>query len=49
MCYSDRIVGFWDSSNYQNANFINSSSDILFEEENAKSLLKDPNSFMKYA
>ena len=42
-----RTVSYRDFSDYQNANFINSLTDVLFEGENAESFVKDPNCFYK--
>ena len=40
-----RIISYRDFSNYHNANFINSLTEILFEGENTESFVKDPNCF----
>ena len=42
-----RIVSYTDFSDYHNANFINSLADVLFEGENTKSFVKDPDCFYK--
>ena len=42
-----RIISYRDFSNYHNANFINSLTEILFEGENTESFVKDPNCFYK--
>ena len=42
-----RIIRYRNFSNYHNANFINSLIEILFEVENTKSFVKDPNCFYK--
>ena len=42
-----RIISYRDFSNYHNANFINSLTEILFEGENTESFVKDPDCFYK--
>ena len=42
-----RIISCRDFSNYYNANFINSLTEILFEGENTESFVKDPDCFYK--
>ena len=42
-----RIISYGDFSNYHNANFINSLTEILFEGENTESFVKDPDCFYK--
>ena len=42
-----RIISYRDFSNYPNANFINSLTEILFEGENTESFVKDPDCFYK--
>ena len=42
-----RIISYRDFSNYHNANFINSLTEVLFEGENTKSFVKDPDCFYK--
>ena len=42
-----RIINYRDFSNYLNANFINSLTGILFEDENTESFVKDPDCFYK--
>ena len=42
-----RIISYRDFSNYNNANFINSLTEILFEGENTESFVKDPEYFYK--
>ena len=42
-----RTVSYRDFSDYQNANFINSLTDVLFEGENTESFVKDPDCFYK--
>ena len=42
-----RIISYRDFSNYHNANFINSFTEVLFEGENTESFVKDPNCFYK--
>ena len=42
-----RIISYRNFSNYHNANFINSLTEVLFEDENTKSFVKDPNCFYK--
>ena len=42
-----RIISYRDFSNYHNANFINSLTEILFEVENTESFVKDPACFYK--
>ena len=42
-----RIISCKDFSNYHNANFINSLTEILFEGENTESFVKDPDCFYK--
>ena len=41
------IISYRDFSNYHNANFINSLTEILFEGENTESFVKDPDCFYK--
>ena len=40
-----RIISYRDFSNYHNANFINTLTEILFEGENTESFVKDPDWF----
>ena len=40
-----RIISYKDISNYHNANFINTLTEILFEGENMESFVKDPDWF----
>ena len=42
-----RIISYRDFSNYHNANFINSLTEVLFEVENTESVVKDPDCFYK--
>ena len=42
-----RIISYRDFSNYDNANFINSLSEVLYKNENTESFLKDPYYFYK--
>ena len=42
-----RIISYRDFSNYHNANFINSLTEILFEDEDTESFVKDPDYFYK--
>ena len=42
-----RIISCRDFSNYHNANFINSLTNVLFEVENTKYFVKDPDCFYK--
>ena len=42
-----RIISYRDFSNYHNANFINSLTEVFFEGENTESFVKDPNCFYK--
>ena len=42
-----RIISYWDFSNYHNANFINSLTEVLFEVENTEFFGKDPDCFYK--
>ena len=41
------IINHRDFSNYHNANFINSLTETLFEDENTESFVKDPDCFYK--
>ena len=41
------IISYMDFSNYPNANFINSLTEVIFEGENMESFVKDSNSFFK--
>ena len=42
-----RIISYRDFSNYHNANFINSLTEVLFEVQNTESFVKDPDCFYK--
>ena len=42
-----RITSYRDFSNYNNANLIDYLTEVLFEDENTKSFVKDPNYFYK--
>ena len=42
-----RIISYRDFSNYHNANFTNSLTEVLFEVENTESIVKDPDCFYK--
>ena len=42
-----RIISYRDFSNYHNANFINSLTEVIFEGENMESFVKDSDSFFK--
>ena len=42
-----RIISYRNFSNYHNANFINSLTEVLFEVENTESLIKDRDCFYK--
>ena len=42
-----RIISYRDFSNYHNANFINSLTEVLFKGENTESFVKDPDCFYK--
>ena len=42
-----RVISYRDFSNYHNANFINSLTEVFFEGENMESFVKDPNCFYK--
>ena len=42
-----RIISYSDFCNYENANFINSLNELLCENENAESFLKDLDYFCK--
>ena len=44
---SPRIISYRDFSNYHNANFINSLTEVLFEVENAESFVNDSDCFHK--
>ena len=41
------IINYRDFSNNHNANFINSLTETLFENENTESFVKDPDCFYK--
>ena len=45
--FPPRIINCRDFSNYHNANFINSLTEVLSEGENTESFVKDPDSFYK--
>ena len=42
-----RIISYRDFSNSDNANFINSFNETVFEGENTESFVKDPDCFYK--
>ena len=42
-----RVMSYRDFSNYDNANFINSLNEVLYENENTDSFLKNPDYFYK--
>ena len=42
-----KIITYRNFSNYDNANFIDSLNDVLYEHENQEHLLNDPDSFYK--
>ena len=42
-----RIISYRDFSNYHNAKFVNSLTEVLFEVENTESFVKDPDCFYK--
>ena len=42
-----KVITYTNFSNYDNANFINSLNDVLYEQKNQEHLLNDPDSFYK--